>query len=214
MPDGRGHDQTKLEARWPTGQIVDRALLIGEEQNSMQELSALLRAIGVERVARLREPSSIASHLTGALAIFVVCTAPARVLQVAHFVRRQPVQARVVAVGAPATPREMFEYGRGGLSAFLETPVDRDALRACLIHPAGDSLGSIAQTLVGRVGLKEAQRELRVLMVSHALRVCRGSRRSAARLLEVTRPAIQRVLREAEGHDVDTGPGPLDQQLR
>lgn len=214
MGDGRDCDQTKLSLRPLTGPIMERALLVGDEQGSMQELGVLLSAVGVPRIMRIREPSSIESHLTGTLAIFVDSAAPARVLQVARSVGRQPAQAWIVAVGAPATPREMFEYGRGGVSAFLESPVDRDALRACLTHAVGDDLGSLARALVGRMGLKEAQRELRVLMVSHALRLCRGSRRSAARLLAVTRPAIQRVLRESEGLDASTVLAPLDEQRR
>lgn len=214
MVDGRGYDQTKLRSAGPTDPVVEHALLIGEEHGPMRELARLLPAIGVQRITRVLDPSAIESPLTCAVTMFVDSAMPGRVLRVAQLALAQPEQPRVIAVGAPAGPRDMFEYGRGGVGAFLEAPVDRDALRACLVPAAGDSLQGMARALVGRIGMKEAQRELRVLMVSHALRLCDGSRRSAARLLDVTRPAIQRVLREAGDLDAGAGRGVLDEHPR
>ena len=52
----------------------------------MQELCALLSAVGVPRVTRVLEASAIEAHLNGTVAIFVDSAAPERVLQVARFV--------------------------------------------------------------------------------------------------------------------------------
>lgn len=54
------------------------------------------------------------------------------------------------------------------------------------------------RSLVGRVSMKGAQGWMRKTMLGHALDASHGSRRAAAQLLGVTRPALQRMLREQD----------------
>lgn len=179
------------------GKIPLWALLVGSESGSMDSLDPLLKQAGVLRVARAQEASELATHsYAEAGAVFVDSAIPSRVLTVAQIAHRHPQRPKVIAVGAPAGPRDMFEFGRGGVSSFLESPFDAAAVRACLDLHGMEAMRDLARSQVGRVGLREAQQELRYLMVTHALRLCHGSRCSAARLLGVTRPAIQRALRE------------------
>jgi len=72
------------------------------------------------------------------------------------------------------------------------------------------SLESVARVLLGRMTMKEALHALRASMLGHALRECGGSRRSAARLLGVSRPAVQRMLRESPELDGIASPLPPD----
>lgn len=75
----------------------------------------------------------------------------------------------------------------------MDVGVDERALWPETVELA---LRRIARLLVGRMDLKQAMHLLRACMVEEALRGSGGSRRSAARLLGVSRPAIQRILRE------------------
>ena len=54
----------------------------------------------------------------------------------------------------------------------------------------------LLRPLVGRFGLKEIQAHVRHVLVIEALARTGGSRSSAARVLGVTRPAVQKFLRE------------------
>jgi hypothetical protein len=60
------------------------------------------------------------------------------------------------------------------------------------------SFGDLFGMLLGRMSLRDAQRLVRAVMLEGALSASNGSRRSAARMLGVTRPAVQRMLREAD----------------
>jgi len=55
---------------------------------------------------------------------------------------------------------------------------------------------SMARTLVGRLGLKEAQELLRDEMYAEALARSGGSRRGAARVLGINRRCVQRLAAE------------------
>lgn len=71
------------------------------------------------------------------------------------------------------------------------------------LQQAHSAIQVAALSAVGKLGLIEAIRALRKEMVECALRQGNGSRRAAARLLGVTRPAIQSVLRQSTLSDQD-----------
>jgi transcriptional regulator with GAF, ATPase, and Fis domain len=58
-----------------------------------------------------------------------------------------------------------------------------------------------AHRIVGSLGLTEAIRVFRQEMVDRALLQANGSRRAAARILGVTRPAVQSILRQSTQSD-------------
>jgi hypothetical protein len=164
----------------------------------------MLRAVGAYVTARVHTHPELEWHLhKGVRWIFVSTEAPVKVLALAQLARKQLPAPDVVCVGEPATPREMFQLGKAGVAAFLQCPLEIDGLRSCLASLDAEPAGELARMLVGRIGLREGQRELRHAMVAHALRLCEGSRKAAARLLGVTRPAIQRVLRESDAPDAN-----------
>jgi hypothetical protein len=61
-----------------------------------------------------------------------------------------------------------------------------------------EAMRRISAWLVGRLGLKEAQRALRASMNRAALQRCSGSRRAAAVMLGVDRRYIQKLCSEEQ----------------
>lgn len=95
---------------------------------------------------------------------------------------------------------EVFELAKAGVHAYLPRPLTAEQIDRCL---GGESSGlapirSLLRPLVGRFGLKDIQKYVREVLVREALLRTGGSRRSAARVLGVTRPAVQKFLRETE----------------
>lgn len=64
-----------------------------------------------------------------------------------------------------------------------------------LPDPSLLAIEAAARSAVGRLGLTEAIQLFRVFMVETALKRKEGSRRAAARVLGITRPAVQHILR-------------------
>ena len=73
-------------------------------------------------------------------------------------------------------------------AALLESAVQRAA-------EAAPSLEPVITARVGQVPMRELQREVRRVMVKEALAKTEGSRSGAARLLHVTRQAVQQIVR-------------------
>lgn len=122
--------------------------------------------------------------------------APAR--DVLHAALAQRVAPMVVLLGRDPAPSVLFELARAGARAYLEHPLDVQRLLAC-IEPGSlqAELLRFVRPLLGRLGLKQIQGLVRQALMSEALSRAGGSRRSAAQLLCVTRPAIQKWLRES-----------------
>ena len=79
----------------------------------------------------------------------------------------------------------------------LSSNADESALIMSILAGTRERLvGAIAHALVGHVTLKDAVRTLRASMLTQALEMSSGSRRAAARVLGISRPAVQRMLRE------------------
>ena len=73
-----------------------------------------------------------------------------------------------------------------------------------IIGDSPDPLAAIkaaARTALGRLSLTDAIRTFRNEMVDSALDQGSGSRRAAARMLGVTRPAVQHILRQHKSDD-------------
>ncbi len=118
--------------------------------------------------------------------------------------RLRPAPVRIAMSGA-ASPVEAFRLARYGVRAYLAKPVSLDEIteavrRACSESPV---LEPLVVDCVGNIPMRELQRRVRKTMVRQALARCGGSRSGAARLLAVTRQAVQQILRRS----VDDGAG-------
>lgn len=103
----------------------------------------------------------------------------------------------VVAISGKASPNEAFRLAQSGARAYLAKPFSIDELTA-QIEAAFESTPPIApwvSAYVGHISMRELQREVRRVMMNEALARSEGNRTGAARLLEVSRQAVQQMLR-------------------
>jgi DNA-binding NtrC family response regulator len=103
-----------------------------------------------------------------------------------------------LAISGEATPGEAFELARRGVRGYLQKPLRlpelRDAIREALRAPADLAVCAVAQ--VGHRAIREAQEQLRRAMVTQACALAGGNRTSAARMLQVSRQAVQQMIRD------------------
>ncbi len=113
---------------------------------------------------------------------------------------------RMVAVTGAALGTEAFQLGQRGVVAFLRKPAGMEALRNALETPAElpPGLGEAASKLVGSHSADDVARQVRGVMVDQALALSGGNQGEAARLLGVTRQAInKRMTSPAQGINQD-----------
>lgn len=195
------------QAAW--NPVVDRALVVVQDPRAWSGLKDILGELGVSRVAHATGEELAMRHVAGGVdAVFVFASLPDRLaLRVISAAASACPAPRLIVVSDGPHP-DLFELARAGAQAHLSWPLCLDEVRVCLEAPMGSMAGLDAATrpLLGRVGLRDAQSLLRQAMLRNALTASQGSRRGAARILGVTRPAVQRMLRE------DGAPEPSDSQ--
>ncbi len=113
---------------------------------------------------------------------------------------------RIVAMSSKAGPANSFELALLGVSVYLEKPFGRQSLLDAVekTESLGFDANPLYRNLVGKIGIQQAQKELRSAMVSQALAQSKGSRRGAAQLLKVSRQFIQNLLRRSSETDPET----------
>jgi len=106
----------------------------------------------------------------------------------------------VIAISGKASPDEAFRLAQKGVRGYLAKPFTLSALREEVesAFSEGPDLEPLIAATVGRVPLRRVQSDVRRVMVKEALARADGNRSAAARLLQVTRQAIQQSLRATE----------------
>lgn len=182
--------------------MIEHALVVAPDRSTASTLEQLLGDLGIDSVTQAwSSEQALAAVTEGVEAAFVFAAVydglPLRVVRAA---RRASPAPKVIVVSETSHP-DLFSLARAGALAHLSWPTDPDCIRTCLesSEPTPSSLEEGVRSLVGRVGMKEALGWLRKTMLQEALLASNGSRRATARILGVTRPAIQRMLREDLG---------------
>ena len=96
-----------------------------------------------------------------------------------------------------ATAEESFRLNRYGVREYLQKPFGgEDLARAIQVACAeAPRVETFVAAQVGHVGMRDLQKQVRDAMVREALARSDGSRSAAARLLNVTRQAVQQIVR-------------------
>lgn len=97
-------------------------------------------------------------------------------------------------------PAEGFRLAQMGVRAFVPKPATPAAIERALaaVLGAAPDLAPLVRTLVGWLGVHEAEDRVRATMVAEALARARGNRKSAARLLAISRQLLQHILRKGD----------------
>lgn len=103
----------------------------------------------------------------------------------------------VIGMSGGASPPETFRLAQLGVREFLPKPLDLAEVEACVERVLGRAPTTEPQVRnsVGRVGLKELESTVRHVMVEEALNRSGGSISAAARLLGITRQALQNLIK-------------------
>jgi len=171
------------------------ALVVEPNDSARADLRAALESLGIQpseadTVKQAMQCLSLGFELMFVNADFVDTL---ELVESAFTLRQPPL---IVVTGTAPDPRCVFELAKAGAHAYLVPPVSAAAVHACLRRFSVSShLLEMVRPLVGHLGMKEIQARVRRALLLEAMARSKGSRRSAAQLLGVTRPAIQKWLR-------------------
>lgn len=103
-----------------------------------------------------------------------------------------------IAISGVATAEEAFHLGQLGVREYLAKPFTMEQLESAIQRVLSEApdLDPLVRDSVGRVPMRELQRHVRDVMVDEAMALSVGSRRRAARLLDVSRQAVQQIVRD------------------
>lgn len=129
--------------------------------------------------------------------------------------RDQRPRPMVIAMSGWASPEEVFELSQLGASGFLQKPfslLELDSkVRAILQTPP--ELAHVVARWVGHRSVRQIQRDVRHEMIEEALARANQSLSGAARLLRVSRQAVQQMVREGQTSAGSDPIGPLPNRL-
>jgi DNA-binding NtrC family response regulator len=181
------------------GRAVNRVLVVSHDAAVGAALVYMLQSLGLQNVLEAHGAECALHEIAGGIdAAFVSAAMPDQLaLRLTLSSTRTCPSPAIVAVSDGAHP-DLFALARAGARAHLLWPASSQDVARCLDATSwsASELDAELRALVGRLGMREAQARLRRAMLEQALESSNGSRRAAARLLGVTRPAIQRMLRD------------------
>lgn len=179
---------------------MSHGLVVEDDPDQARGIARLLGARGIRaREARTSEEAMamlvpapdlivIDVHLGDDLAFSV--------LEAAMSISPAPLK---VAISGRATPDEAFRLARFGVRSFLQKPFSaqqlNDAIDKALRDPPDPT--PMLPDVVGHRSVREVQGDVRNVMVRQALALTGGSRSGAARLLRVSRQAVQQMIQHS-----------------
>lgn len=103
-----------------------------------------------------------------------------------------------IAISGLASPEQAFRLAQLGVREFLAKPFSLAQLTAAVaaISEQAPDVEPLITGAVGHVPMREVQGIVREAMVKQALALAAGSRTGAARLLDVSRQAVQQIVRK------------------
>lgn len=187
-------------ARNPLAQLK-RVLVVEDDETLRRSLARVVRQWG----AQVSEAGSVAEGIellneNPDLLITDVALPDGDafgLLELASQRRPAPV---AIAVSGQTSTEDAFRLAQVGCRAFLEKPFDLERLSERIERALSEApkLDALVAASVGRTPMRELQTEVRRVMVEQALAKAEGSRSGAARLLSVSRQAVQQMVRERE----------------
>lgn len=189
-----------------TGRIVrarslQRVVVVEDHAPLRQAIGAMLRRSGIEVIE--------ASTAHGALALLEpipdLVISDVRlpdgsamdVFEATNALSPEPLK---IAMSGAASAEEAFRLAQLGVRAYLAKPFSLEDLSNTIEQVLNEApeVDRILRASVGKVPMRELQKRVRSIMVEQALALEQGSRSGAARLLDVSRQAVQQIVRDDE----------------
>lgn len=178
-----------------TGRALSNVLIVDDDVHLRTALRHAFAAEGheVREAASLREALDA---LEDAVPDLVICDvrlldgSGIEVVRAATALSPLPV---VVAISGKASPSEAFQAGEAGARGYLEKPISFRKLREEVerVRSSAPSLDPVLRAQVGHVDLKALGEDVRTELVNEAMALANGNLTQAAKLLKVTRQAVQ-----------------------
>jgi DNA-binding response OmpR family regulator len=190
----------------PTARTVRRVLIVEDDRALCVALARLARSWGTEvwQAHSIAEARSLMEQQPDLMIVDVKLPdgdAFGLVEQAQH-AKPAPV---VVAMSGAASAEEAFRLGQLGVRAYVAKPFSVESLTAEVEKAlrATPHLEPLVNAVVGQMPLRDFQDKTRRMLIDQAVALADGSRSGAARLLQVSRQAVQQVMRERNGNDDD-----------
>jgi DNA-binding NtrC family response regulator len=119
------------------------------------------------------------------------------ILTVLEATRNLSPEPLKIGISGRASAEEAFQLAQLGVRAYLKKPFSLQDLKAAIerVRTEAPRLDPLVRASVGRVSLRDVTNRVRDVMIEEALARSNGSRTAAARLLDVTRQAVQQLAR-------------------
>ena len=186
--------------RSPEPSPLDRVLVVEDEVPLRRGIATLVRRTWGAEVLEAGTTGEALALLARApdLIIADVCLPDGSALSFLEATVTHSPEPLKIAISGWASAEQAFALGQLGVRAFLSKPFTLQALcdaveRARREAPAVEPL---VRASVGRVAMRELQSRVRSVMIDQALALSDGSCTGAARLLRISRQAVQQVERQ------------------
>jgi DNA-binding NtrC family response regulator len=175
---------------------VKRVLVVEDDRPLCSALAAVVRGWDAEawEAHTVAEARSMLDRNPELVIVDLWLEGESAIKLVEEVAHHRPAPA-MLAISGRASPEESFRLGQLGVRAFLPKPLFKEQL----VEKVGEALREAPDVEpwisahVGKTSLREMQSEVRRVMLEQAIARAGGSRSGAARLLQVTRQAIQQV---------------------
>lgn len=182
----------------------ERVLIVEDHAPLRQAIARAARTWGAEvfEAGTMREGLDLLARQPDVVIVDVALPDGQAQPIVEDAVRLRPVPA-VIAMSGQASPGEAFELAQSGARRYLQKPISLEDLTRSVEAALTDrpEVRHIVAAHVGSTPMRELQKIVRLAMVEQALALAHNSRSGAARLLNLTRQAVQQIVRELQSGD-------------
>jgi DNA-binding NtrC family response regulator len=179
----------------------ERVLIVEDHKPLRQAIARAARDWGAEvlEAGTVREGHASLAQQPDVVIVDVALPDGQALSIVEEAVRMRPAAA-VIAMSGQASAEEAFQLARSGARRYLAKPISLEELTRSVEEALSDrpKLDPFVAAHVGNTPLREVQGEVRRVMIEQALAKARNSRSGAARLLDLTRQAVQQIVRELD----------------
>ena len=180
----------------------ERVLIVEDHKPLRQAIARAARGWGAEvlEAGTVQEAQELLERVPDVVIVDVALPDGQAQPIVEAAVRMRPAPA-VIAMSGQASAEEAFQLARSGARRYLRKPISLEELTRSVEEALADrpNLDAFVAAHVCNTPLRQVPGDVRRVMIEQALAKARNSRSGAARLLDMTRQAVQQIVRELEG---------------